>query len=399
LPVCINDTSPSGSIISTGVSTRASNVRSGNTSLYGSQFVVDGLLDGGHYWDSGAGPTQWVELDLGASQEVAGLKLYAVQSATGATVHQILAGPNPNPTTNIRTQSCSTANGSVINVSFPTLQTDIRYIRINTVLSPSTSVAWNEVAVYGSAPNAQSTTPGIIFSGDGTTDFGAGAASATNWVVGGITYPEIYSTSAHQSTLSYAYLMDKITHAGVTRTNMTTLSGCSSLSNCTLPSNLTNGVYVANGSVNLNGFTFPRNRNFIFLINGDLRINGNIVVPNGSTAFFSSSRDINISQNVGTATNLFPLPSGQLQGIFAADRDFNIDGINDCLVGVDRMLNVEGAIITNAAGNGGKFRTKRDLCGDNPQVPSLTIRLRLDILLNLPVILMRQKTLFREDAP
>jgi hypothetical protein len=63
------------------------------------------------------------------------------------------------------------------------------------------------------------------------------------------------------------------------------------------------------------------------------------------------------------------------------------------------MLNVEGAIVTNAAGRGGNFRTQRDLCGDNTRYPALTIRARLDMLLNLPELLMKRSTTIREDAP
>ena len=242
-------------------------------------------------------------------------------------------------------------------------------------------------------------TPGILFSGAGTTDFGQGKPSTTKWVVGGGTYPEEYPTSARQSETSYTYLVNKITAANIAITDLTTVSGCSNLSNCTLPSDLQNGVYQANGDLTLNAITFRPDKNFIFLINGNLTVLGNIVVPNGSTAFFSSSNDINIDKAVGTFTNLFPLPGGQLQGIYSADHDFNIQGINDCTVGPDKMLNFEGSIITNALGNGGTFRMKRDLCGDNPNYPTFTVRLRLDMLLNLPEVLMKRNTTFREDAP
>jgi hypothetical protein len=248
-------------------------------------------------------------------------------------------------------------------------------------------------------PTSQSTTPGVVFTGDTSSNFGNGQASAPNWVVGGSLYREVYSQTANPSTTSYQYLTSKASHANVAVTNMTSLSGCLSLANCTLPANLPNGVYQANGNLNLNGYTFPANRDYVFLINGDLTIRGNLVVPNGSVAMFSANRDIIVNRAVGSATNSFPLPAGQVQGLFSANRNFIVDAINDCVVGADRMLNIEGAIVTNAGATGGLFDNNRDLCGDNPNVPSFTVKPRLDMLLNAPTFIMKQKTIFREDAP
>lgn len=392
---CGDNASPNGSVISTGVATTTSRVRNNDTATFGGQNVVDSFSN--TIWNAGASPTQWVELDLGAPQQVRGLKLHVEQSPDGNTVTEIRAGASANPTSIRRTLSCYTRNGQTINVVFPTPLENVQYLQIRTTSGPS-HVAWREVTVFGSAPGAQSTTPGIIFTGDASAAFGQGQASENQWIVGGLTYPEVYQqTSAIQT--SYDYLLTKMRKNNITITNITTLTGCTSLTNCSLPASIQSGVYQANGNLNLNGFAFPVGRNYIFLVNGNLTVNGNIYVPNGSTAFFTSSNDIIVDEEVGTAVNLFPLPSGQLQGIFSADRDFLVEGINDCLIRKDKMLNVEGAIVTNAAGSGGTFRTLRDLCGDNPRYPALTIRVRLDMLLNIPEVLMDQRTTFREDAP
>ena len=63
------------------------------------------------------------------------------------------------------------------------------------------------------------------------------------------------------------------------------------------------------------------------------------------------------------------------------------------------MLVVAGAVIVNANGAGGNFINQRDLCGGNPQYPAFTIQARPDLILNAPSFLMKQNTVFREDAP
>jgi hypothetical protein len=392
---CGDPSTPTGSIISTGVPITASTT----IDNWLPRYLVDGVIDG-NYWNSGRYPPGWVEINLGSPQTVTGLQLWVTPGAT--STHQILTGTSPNPTNLRRTLTCNFLNENTYNVVFTQPLTNTQYIRINTTAS-NQWLAWREIRVYGSAPGTQTTSPGIIFTGDGSSSFGQGAASTENWVVGGLAgglnYSEVFSTTTNPSTTAYDYMYDKITHANIPVTELNTPSICPSLASCTLPATLSNGVYHATGDVTLNASTFQTNKNYIFLIDGNLTIQGNIVVPNGSTAFFSSSNDIIVDRSVGTATNLYPLPSGQVQGIFSANRDFVIDGINNCVTGKDKMLNVEGVIITNALGNGGQFRTQRDLCGDNPNIPSFTIRLRLDFVLNAPIVLMRQKTTYREAAP
>lgn len=241
------------------------------------------------------------------------------------------------------------------------------------------------------------TTPGIIISGNRTANFGPRgqtAASVRGWVVGGLTYPEVYAGATSTSPTSYQYVLERATSAQVPINNIP----CT-LSNCTLPANLNRGVYRANGNLTLNARNFPANSNYVFLINGDLTIRGNIDVPNGSTVFFTARRDIIIPSTVGATSNRFPLPDAQIQGLLSADRNFVIQGIGNCVVGPDRMLNIEGAIVVNAGGDGGEIDNNRDLCGNNLLMPSFTVRSRIDFILNLPEFLMQRTTTFREDAP
>lgn len=247
-----------------------------------------------------------------------------------------------------------------------------------------------------------STTPGIIFTGNEATNFGLqgqNAASTRGWVVGGLTYAEVYPTATNTSSTAYQYIMDRATSAQITINPIPSAATCASLSNCTLPAGLARGVYRVNGDLILNAFTVPPNTNYVFLVSRDVTIRGNISVPNSSTVLFSAGRDIIIPATVGAATNTFPLPTGQIQGIYSANRNFTIQGINNCITGPDRMLNIEGALVVNAGGTGGSVVNQRDLCGFNPTIPSFTIRGRVDLLLNLPEFLMKRATVFREDSP
>lgn len=249
---------------------------------------------------------------------------------------------------------------------------------------------------YLSTNDAQSTTPGLVFSGDGTISTGRGQISTNNRVAGGTVYSEVYSGSI---LTSYTNLLQTTNRTGVAPIDMTTLSGCANLGNCTLPANLPSGIYHASGDVTLNAYNFPAGGDFVFLIDGNLLIRGNLILPQDSTATYAASGDIVVDQNIGAATNTFPMPAPQLMGFFSAGGNFVLLGINDCIVGTDRMLNIKGTIITNAMGTGGAVQNNRDLCGDNYSIPSFTITASLDGILNAPSFIMKTNINSIEAAP
>jgi len=249
----------------------------------------------------------------------------------------------------------------------------------------------------GTPETGSTTTPGIIFSGDIPADFGSSLPSETGWVAGGSEYPEVFSQNINPSPLSYQKVYGKATRAKLitTSADMAKLSGCTNLSSCTLPA-VQHGIYVAKGDVTLNAHTFLANSNYVFLIDGNLTIAGNIITPTGSMVLFISSKDIVINRTVGSPTNSYPLPAAQLQALFIANDNFTVDGIGDCTAGTDRMLNIEGAIVANSGGSAEGFRNFRDLCAFNSTIPSVTIKPRLDFLLNAPEFIMTTNTTFRE---
>jgi hypothetical protein len=294
--------------------------------------------------------------------------------------------------------------GDITNLNFaisnstPWMQSydlDVRFDNGYTNIIPQTPL----YPPYASVQSVLSSTPGIIFSGDGTASFGQGQASSANWLIGGTVYPEVFPASTtNQLQSSYQYLVDTTKSAAITPTDLTSLATCRNLSNCTLPATLPNGVYQANGDTTLNAYTVAANKDYVFLINGTVTINGTITVPNTSTALFAADKDIIIPSTVG-APATFPLPQAQLQGFYSAGKNFTIQGINNCLTGADRMLVVAGAIVVNANGAGGDLINQRDLCGNNPHYPAFSIQARPDFILNAPSFLMKQNTSFREEAP
>lgn len=269
--------------------------------------------------------------------------------------------------------------------------------------TPTTPPSPSTFTPYALAITSVSTTPGVLYIGNGSSNFGNGQVSATNWLVGGSSYPEVFPASDRLQT-SYSYISETAALAGIVpadlATDPTTTKRCiNGISNCTLPANMSNGVFIANGNLILNAYTFPAARNYVILVNGNLTIRGNLIVPTGSTVIFAVSGNITIDSTVGITAG--PLPaSGQLQGFFSAGNSFIVQGNNgNCTAGADRMLNIDGAIIANANRAGGNFTNQRDLCGGNLTTPSFTVRPRLDMILNTPEFLMRRYTIFNEETP
>lgn len=233
--------------------------------------------------------------------------------------------------------------------------------------------------------------PGVVFTGDSNSSFGQGQPSSTNWVVGGTNYSEVYANPNIGGIFtSYDYLKTKSQASESPPIDLATI--CTS-TNCNLPVNLTEGIYYANTDVSINAYTFPINRNYVFLINGNLTIRGDIITPVGSSSLFSTSENIIVAPPVGsTLSTITP----NLAGIFSADKSFITQTTHSCS---DLRLNVEGTIIVNAKRDGGSLQNNRDLCENNINTPALRITQRLDYILNLPEFLKIQSTLFKEVSP
>jgi predicted amidohydrolase YtcJ/peptidoglycan hydrolase-like protein with peptidoglycan-binding domain len=123
--------------------------------------AVDG--DPETVWNSGGGPTQWIEIDLGAAFDLDRIVLTVAQSPGGVTSHRVYGGAGASDHL-LHEFRGPTDDGQQLEASssWPA----VRYLRFETTESPSW-VAWREIAVFGSpatgGPVAASGPPDVIF--------------------------------------------------------------------------------------------------------------------------------------------------------------------------------------------------------------------------------------------
>jgi hypothetical protein len=342
----------------------------------------------------------WIASNVNGDYDIAGI-------AFGIKPAPIILTPTPTPTpfptltptpTPIPFPTPTPPPGAVdiVNLNFgisnfyPWIQSTCGNIRLDNGVDdriPSTAQGGAYMIITGTGCN----TPGVLSVGDGTVALRQGQASNTGWVAGGTTYPESYGSTAPASiATSYNNVTARIQQSQATATPFP----CT-ISNCVLPNNLASGVYTTPGDLNLRAFTVLPNRNYTFLVGGNLLIQGAIIIPQGSrsSALFTVRGNITIDPSVGTAPNS---AQTSLDGLYSTDRSFIISSTGNC---PDLRLNIGGAVITNATLLGGTFRNDRDLCGGDATYPTVSITQRLDILLNTTSFLSKQNIISQEVAP
>ncbi len=306
-------------------------------------------------------------------------------------IFQVTVGPNTCSVNGAPGATCAAGNISDMSFgitdNYPWFQSTCGDIRLDngiTNLMP--------LAAYIIVTDPTCSSPGIPFPGDSDPTYGKGQNSPSHQQVGGAAYPEVFTSSSPLNT-SYTSLLAKSQNAGI---NPTDLSTVCVLLNCSLPNNLQHGIYIANGDVNLNPANFQNNNNYVFLINGNLTIRGDIAIPNtpnASTALFSTTKNIIVAGAVGSPANN---TNTDLNGWFIAGQNFIVNSQGTC---TDLRLNVGGTVVANAMGTGGSFQNNRDLCADDVTDPTVSFTQRLDLILNAPQFLMQQQTISQELAP
>lgn len=323
-----------------------------------------------------------------------------------------LNGPPPSFTVTVgsscspgTSNSASCSGGNIINLNFginnaqPWIQGTGADLRIDSgftsKIPPNASCG-----AYANLSGAGGT-PGLIFSGASSPDFGQGQASQDpyNWVVGGLTYPETHLPTklGGQVKTAYNFLLSKATKANITPTDLAPF--CSGgIGNCTLQA-LPSGIYRANGNLRLTGgtYTFAAGTNAIILVNGNLNIATRILVPNGSTALFSTSGNTIVETSLGEA--VVTSTASTIEGIYSSDGSFIVQGNNNCTTGADLRFNVGGAVITKAGLVAGSFQNQRNLCGGNAQCPAFSVKERADFVINSPNFLKQPNFTYQEIAP
>lgn len=241
-------------------------------------------------------------------------------------------------------------------------------------------------------------TSGIAFTGNNPnlSDTGTDRSKASNqgWLVAGNSFTPVKPGTIRTS---YVYMNNVIEKGRLTVNSMfgsSTSKSCTTNSgpDCTLKGNLLNGIYKSTNPVTIRGggtpetYTFPNGRDYIFLIEDDLRIESNIQIISGSTVTFIVGGDIIVSPDVT-----------EIDGIYSADGSFITLGST---TGNDDPLTIEGNVIANAGLNGDRFDQRRDL-GDtqNAQCPAVTLVSRPDFILNGPELLRYTNYVIQELAP
>lgn len=103
----------------------------------------------GTQWGAGAGPVQWIQVDLLGSYRVAEIRLLVAQYPAGVTVHRVqVRASSGDFYQTIHEFSVNTSDNDWLIFEPESPLENVNQIRIQTVASPSW-VAWKEVQVYG----------------------------------------------------------------------------------------------------------------------------------------------------------------------------------------------------------------------------------------------------------
>ena len=99
-------------------------------------------------WNSGAGPTQWIEIDLGKAYDITEIRLLPGLHNPGVTVHKVMGKATFAPVYRLLHTFESQLSDSPLLVQPSPAWRNIRYIRIETTFSP-VPVGWREIVVIG----------------------------------------------------------------------------------------------------------------------------------------------------------------------------------------------------------------------------------------------------------
>lgn len=106
--------------------------------------AVDG--DFGTLWNSGGGPKQWIEVDLGNNYNILEIRLSISQYPEGKTVHRVLGKSSSGQYVLLTTFEGNTTDGQTLVFAPHQPMKDIQFIRVETIESPSW-VAWREIEI------------------------------------------------------------------------------------------------------------------------------------------------------------------------------------------------------------------------------------------------------------
>lgn len=111
------------------------------------EFAVDEIAD--TQWNSGADPQQWIEIDLENNYQINEISLLVAQWPEGNTIHRVqVRNTTEDDYITVHEFSGSTQDIDWLIFTPESPLKDVRYIRIQTIVSPSW-VSWKEISVKG----------------------------------------------------------------------------------------------------------------------------------------------------------------------------------------------------------------------------------------------------------
>ena len=108
--------------------------------------VMDGDFES--IWNAGAGPEQWIQIDMGSPLALRAIRLVVSQYPEGETVHQIWVGADAASMFQVHEFAGFTKDSDVLEFITDGPMDNIRFIKIVTTQSTSW-VAWREIEVIG----------------------------------------------------------------------------------------------------------------------------------------------------------------------------------------------------------------------------------------------------------
>lgn len=111
--------------------------------------TADKAVDGNDAtaWNAGGFPPQWVELDLKSARTVSGLRMASNHFPDGAATIEIYGGAAASPSALVHSFTQTITSGDVLNITFSSPASNVRYLRIKTT-ADSSWTGWSELTPY-----------------------------------------------------------------------------------------------------------------------------------------------------------------------------------------------------------------------------------------------------------
>jgi hypothetical protein len=113
---------------------------------YSKAYAVDG--DPRTQWSSGAGPTQWIEIDLQDNYDIAEISLVPGLVMPGVTIHRVLGtAAASSDFQTLYVFNSQVSDSPLLAYAASAAWQNVRIVRVETTYSP-TSIGWREIEIF-----------------------------------------------------------------------------------------------------------------------------------------------------------------------------------------------------------------------------------------------------------